>query len=180
LGIRVECDWCRQTIPAGAPYVTVEIDGKISSGHSGSDPVSVSQPARVFCGNDRLLDDDPATHGWQTDAGWGRRESCAKRMLAALEGNPVGRADCGMEWRLVPQAAPHPELLIDAPLDALKLSNRTRAMLEKAGITTVHDLAALTKAQWLAIKGIAGPSAEEIRKALHRHQSADPKTLVAS
>lgn len=99
-------------------------------------------------------------------------------MLAALEGNPEGRADMGLEWLLVAQGAPMAEHLIEAPVDALKVSSRVLAALQKAGIASVRELARLTEAQWLGIKGIGGGGADEIRKALHKHASVDPKTLV--
>jgi hypothetical protein len=75
MGIRVECDWCRQPIKAGTPYVTIEIDGKAG----GRD---VGGPARVFCGDGET--------------------SCAGRLLALLDANPEGPVDMGMAWQLVP------------------------------------------------------------------------------
>jgi hypothetical protein len=62
-GYRVECDWCRRAIPASAPYVTVQIDGKIIQGHPSNDPEDVGGPARVYCGLDRYDDADPAANG---------------------------------------------------------------------------------------------------------------------
>lgn len=179
MGVRVECDWCRQPIEPGEPYVTVEIDGQMRQGAPGNKHKSASQPARVYCGADRYEDGDPAARGLgYGNHQWGHRESCAKRMLAALDGNPAGRADCGLEWKLVAQVAPRPDYLVDAPVDALTLSGRTIAALQKAGVATVRELAVMTEAQWLAIKGIGRSGGKEILEALHRHTKVDPKALV--
>ena len=172
MGIRVECDWCRQTIKPGDPYITVAIDGKIR--HGGRESEDLSGPARVYCGADRYLDDDPAAEGWSGD--WGHRPSCAQRVLAALAGNPEGRVDAGLEWRLMPQAAPRPETFVNGPVSDL---NGLRApilkALETAGVETIHDLASLTEAQWVAIRGISRHGVEEIRKALRSHAYSRPK-----
>jgi len=178
MSIRVECDWCKQAIPAGDRYVTIEIDGKIVSGHRSNEPEDVSGPARVYCALDRYDEDDPAARGMGIGGRqWGHRESCAKRVLAVLNGNPAGRVDMGMQWRLVPIAAPKAEWLIDAPVAVLTVSRRTLAALEKAGVETVHELARMTEAQWLGIRGIAKGGAKEILKALHRHEDVKPAAL---
>ena len=80
MGIRVECDWCRNPIEAGTSYITVAVDGKI-------DQEDIGGPARVFC------------------AGGREEQSCARRLLALLDGNPQGRVDMGLEWQLVPIGA---------------------------------------------------------------------------
>jgi len=177
MGVRVECDWCRQTIPAGDPYVTVEIDGKVGCGAEA--PRDVSAPARVYCGRDRYTDDDPAAGGvvLSSRRGWTHRVSCAQRVLAALEGNPVGRVDMGLEWRLVPQAAPRAGWLIDGPVDELGLSDRALRALRQAGVDQVHALAELTEAQWFGIRGIGRNGADEIREALHRRHRTNPTKL---
>lgn len=184
MGIRVECDWCRQAIEAGEPYVTVEINGKIIEGCPQNEPKSVDGPARVYCGQDRYTDDDLAARGLGIgsrgqEENWGHRPSCAQRMLAALHGNPIGRADMGLEWRLVAQVAPRADYLIDAPVEALELPGRTLVALRKAGIERIHELARLTEAEWRAISGIAGGGAAEIHNALHKHARINPKKLAA-
>jgi len=180
MGVRVECDWCRQAIAPGDPYVTVEVDGRIIRGARGNEPIDVAAPARVYCGLDRYLDDDPAGRamGWNEDD-WGHRESCARRLLTVLAGLPAGRVDAGMEWRLVPVSGPRVELLIDAPLAALDLRSRTRAALDRAGVATVHELALLTEAQWRGVKGIGRAGAADIRRALHKHRHATPQAIIA-
>ena len=180
MGVRVECDWCRQAIPAGTAYVTVQIDGQIVKGHPANDPEDVGGPARVYCGLDRYNDDDPAANGVSIGRdGWGHRTSCAQRMLAALNGNPVGRADMGLEWRLVPQVAPSPDYFIDGAVELLEMSSRALVAIRKAGIDRVHELARLTEAEWRAIPGIKDAGAQEIREALHRHAHINPKKLAA-
>jgi hypothetical protein len=176
MGVRVECDWCRQTIKAGDPYITVAIDGKIKKG--GHDVEDLSQPARVYCGADRYEDDDPAGRGY---LGWEHRLSCAQRVLTALAGNPEGRVDVGLEWRLVPQVAPRPERLVNGSIADLKLSGRTVKALRTAGVATIHDLAVLTEAEWAAIRGITfDGGVQDIRNALHSHACSRPKkTLTA-
>lgn len=86
MGIQVMCDWCRDQIPPGQPYVTVAIDGKVSGAKKLRD---VSERPRVYCG-----------FRWKGEA-----QSCAERMLTALGGVPDGRVDAGLEWRLVPLGA---------------------------------------------------------------------------
>ena len=171
MGVRVECDWCRQTIKPGEPYVTVAIDGKINQ--VGKVEV-LSQPARVYCGGGRHEDDDPAAQGW--NGGWWPRLSCAQRVLTALDGNPDGRVDAGLEWRLVPQAALRPETFVNGPVSDLKgLRPPVLKALEMAGVETIHDLASLTEAQWVAIRGVSRYGVEEIRKALRSYAYSRPK-----
>lgn len=178
MGIRVECDWCRRKIEPGERYVTVQIDGQIVTGHHANEPKDVGGPARVYCGLDRYEDDDPAANGYTIGGGRHHRPSCASRMLAALDGNPAGRTDMGLEWRLVAQVAPSATYLIEGPVDTLELGGRVRAALKKAGVDTVRQLAQLTGAQWQAIPGITERGAEEILMALHRYQKVKPKDLV--
>jgi DNA-directed RNA polymerase alpha subunit len=99
-------------------------------------------------------------------------------MLAALNGNPEGRTDMGLEWRLVAQQAPSPKRLIEAPVGALEVNGRTRSALQKAGIATVRELARMTEAEWRAIPGISENGAQEILTALHKHENVKPKALV--
>lgn len=177
MGVRVECDWCHQAIPAGMPYVTILIEGSYVSGHVANEPVDVGGPARIYCGYDRYEDDDPAAGGWL--GGWGHRTGCAQLALAALNGNPIGRADMGMEWKLVARQAPSLRHLIDASVDVLDLDGRVMRAIKQSGITTVHDLAVLTEAQWRAIRGVGDSGPEKIRAALHKHGAADAKKIAA-
>jgi hypothetical protein len=171
MGVRVECDWCRQTIKPGEPYVTVAIDGKVENRNKVED---LSLPARVYCGGGRREDDDPAAQGW--NGGWWPRESCAQRVLTALAGNPDGRVDAGLEWRLMPQAGSSPETFVNGPVSDLKgLRPPVLKALETAGIETIHDLASLTEAQWVAIRGVSCHGVAEIRKALASYAYARPK-----
>ena len=107
MGIHIACDWCRQPLQPGDPYVTVVIEGSIVQGHPSNPREDVGGPARVYCALDRYNDDDLAAHGLAIgDGHFSHRPSCAQRMLAALNGDPAGRADRGLEWRLVAQVAP--------------------------------------------------------------------------
>jgi hypothetical protein len=179
MGIRVECDWCRKPIEAGLPYITIEVDGKIVKGCSSNKLEDVCGPARVYCGADRYYDDDPAACGYWTEANkMYHRPSCAQRVLTALDGNPEGRVDMGLEWRLVAQGAPNWEHLTDGPVELLKLEGRVLAAIKRAGITHIRELGRLTEAQWLAIPGIGRSRGNDIRKALRSHEKVKPKELA--
>ena len=182
MGINIACDWCRQPIQAGDPYVTVVVEGSIVEGHPSNEPKNVGGPARVYCALDRYNDEDTAANGYGIpgqNERWGHRPSCAQRMLAALYGNPEGRADMGLEWRLVAQVAPNPRWLLDGPIASLNVQTRIQTALAKAGVKTVRELARMTEAEWQAIPGITDRGADEILSALHKHSRVKAKDVVA-
>ena len=50
MGIHIACDWCRQPLKSGDPYVTVEIQGSIVRGHRSNEPEDVGGAgARLLC-----------------------------------------------------------------------------------------------------------------------------------
>lgn len=170
MGVRIECDWCHQKIDRGDPYVTVEFDGCVRRGASAIEPLL--EQARVYCGADRYTDEDPAANatfgiGDRASEGWWHRDSCFTRALAALTGNPVGRADIGLEWRLVASPAPSPDYLLDADVDAMQVGEPVRAALRQAGVARVREVALLTHAELIAIPGIGHRRADAIRQSLH-------------
>jgi hypothetical protein len=169
MGIRVECDWCREPITTGESYMTLAIDGKIN----GED---ASGPARVFCG------------------GRGRKgeESCGSRLLALLNGNPGGRVDMGMEWQLVDVGvvaesgdgrhhsstpAPRP-VSTDADLAeffaTISSSHqaRTRNVLARAGLTTLDGIAATSDDDLMAVDGIGWILRTKLRRFIAARDAA--------
>jgi hypothetical protein len=185
MGIRVECDWCRQTIPAGAPYATVEIDGKID-GKGGQLATSVAAPARVYCGRGP--------------------DSCGRRVLGVLEGNPVGRADMGFEWQLVPVEAwpphakeePTPRVPAARNFDPAEtvtfdgvqvtaelheficshVSSSYKYALPRAGIVSIDQAAAMSDEELLALRGIGWRIVKELRKWIAARGVHDGLTLA--
>ena len=171
MGVRVECDWCRDTIKPGEPYVTVAIDGKI--GGRGA-----SQPARVYCG---------------------REEGCAGRLLALLDANPGGPVDMGMEWRLVsvhdasageavptrwrgggsnPEPAPvEADADLDAFLDTLSSSAccKLRRKLDRQGISELEQLEKMTDDELMALEGVAWATRCKIRSFIAERNAAREK-----
>jgi hypothetical protein len=161
MGIRVECDWCRNPIEAGTTYVTVAIEGKI-------DREDVGGPARVFCGG---------------------AAGCARRLLTLLDGNPQGRVDMGLEWQLVPAGgaendshgnrtpAPRPvaadadlaeflETLAPSPKAAL------RRAFHSAGVATLDQAAGMTDDELMEIRGIGWPTRTRLRRFIDARDAA--------
>ena len=179
MGIRVECDWCRQAIAAGTSYITVEVDGKISG-------KSVSAPARVYCG-------------------FGG-DSCARRLLGVLEGNPIGRADMGFEWQLVSIVAPEapatePAANVPAPRAPIDPNESVRFggaditaelhefirsrvapsykfALPRAGIVSIEQAAAMSDYELLALKGVGGGMVMALREWIIERGGYDGLTLA--
>lgn len=179
MGIRVECDWCRQAIAAGEPYATLEIDGKIGQ-------TSVSEPARVYCG--------------------GGRNSCASRVLGVLEGNPIGRNDMGFEWQLVPVEGvlrmpasapvanvPSPRAFdpsetvtlagknITAELDEFirsRVAPAYKFALPRAGIVSVDQAAAMSDEELLAVEGVGWGMIKSLREWIATSRVHDGLTLA--
>jgi hypothetical protein len=172
MGIRVECDWCRQPIEAGTPYVAVEVDGKVE----GRD---VGGPARVYCGR---RDGD---------------RSCAGRLLALLDANPGGPVDMGMEWRLVrigdearpprgrrrgarPRSITTPPASVQADADLNAFlgtltagsAGRTRHACARQGISTLEQLDALTDDELIEIAGVGSDTRAKIRQFIAARNAA--------
>jgi Helix-hairpin-helix domain len=166
MGIRVECDWCREAIATGESYVTLAIDGKINR-------EDVSGPARVFCGG----------------RGGKNEQSCGSRLLALLNGNPGGRVDMGMEWQLVEvsgalesdqrhrHSTPRP-VSADADLAEFLATisdghqTRTRNALAKAGLATLDEIAAMSDDDLMAINGIGWTLRTKMRHFIAAREAA--------
>jgi hypothetical protein len=184
MGIRVECDWCREPIEADEAYVTVQIDGFVfKPGRRKAKDVSAR--ARVFCG------------------GGGGEHSCAERLLALLDENPGGPVDMGMEWRLVHvDATPIPgeprtsgrggaragshtpapaPVQADADLDAfvwtLAPSSRVRTSrgFERDGISTLEQLDAMTDDEIMALHGVSWKIRDKVREFIAARTAARKK-----
>lgn len=177
MGIRVECDWCRERIEARNGYITLVVEGKVK----GRD---VGGPARVFCADE-----------------------CGQRLVALLEGNPGARVDMGMEWQLVavgevpreedrPRRAgeraadvedgrysairtpPPRPILADAELkDFLGTfapsarSTLSRALMD-ADVTTLEQLADLSDREMLEVRGIGLGTLDGVRAFVAEREKA--------
>lgn len=169
MGIRVECDWCRETIDEGMSYVTLAVDGKVGS-------TDVSAPAKVLCG------------------GTGDTRNCGQRLLAMLDGNEGARVDMGYEWQLVAISSPTPEtpalvgrqpgchrLNIDKGLEdfinsfASSWQQRYYRACKKAGISTLEQMASLDEDSFVALEDFGPTSWGKLREFVAAREQAPAK-----
>jgi hypothetical protein len=164
MGIRIECDWCRQPIGKGESYITLAIDGKINR-------EDVSGPARVFCG---------------------QKGSCGSRLLALLNGDRGGRIDMGMEWQLVPVSGPAepqgkrhhsstpPPKPVSADAELLDLMGtlapsaayKLEGSLRGAGISTLDQVAAMSDDDLMEVDGIGWALRTKLRRFIEERHAA--------
>jgi hypothetical protein len=174
MGIRVQCDWCRETIEAGDKYVTVEIDGKVKG---------AGGPARVYCADGcapRLLALLDANPDGPVDMGMEWRLVPIGEQLDRRGGARPG------------SFAPAPEpVRADADLDAFlgtlarSSTVRTSNAFRRQGISTLEQLDSMTDDELLALEGVSWKIRGKIRAFIAARNAAQvqdpqPDAPVAS
>ena len=110
-------------------------------------------------------------------------DSCYERAIAAIQGTATTPPDMGMEWRLMPidgegAGSVEPAIGLEARPDAdianLEIGVRAHNALRKAGIESIHELAALTASQLAEIEGVGPTMAEQIKEGLRRWDASFP------